>query len=160
MILALPRETQLNIEAEVVGRGRITARRKERRIGLHIVVEAHRDQTREGVVGGERELERRVATRSRGSHRGDVARDGCLLAEREVEAQVQVAVHTTTSSLTAVVLTILTSLLLAVALLLGLQLFAAARTEEVKVVDLIAEPEHPVLTDGSLTWTEVIESES
>ena len=51
MTLPLPRETQLDIEAEVVGRGRITARRKERRIGLHVVVEAHRDQTREGVVG-------------------------------------------------------------------------------------------------------------
>ena len=38
--------------------------------------------------------------------------------------------------------------MLAVALLLGLQLFAAARTEEVKVVDLIAEPEYPILTDG------------
>ena len=44
-------ERELETEAEVLRSGRVTARRKQRSVGLAVVIEAHRKQAREGVVG-------------------------------------------------------------------------------------------------------------
>ena len=70
-------------------RRRITVGRKQRRVGLAVVIKAHRQQARQGVIGREREFERSVAAAGRTGHRGYVAADGCLLAVREIETQVK-----------------------------------------------------------------------
>ena len=77
-----------------MGRRWITAAGQEWRIRLRVVISRQGEQSREGVISHEGELESRISTRSRRGSRSDVTRNGCLLAERNVEAQIQVVVHT------------------------------------------------------------------
>ena len=73
-------------------RRRIAAARKQWRVRLTIIVETHREQLAERVICRETQLQGIVATARTAYHRGDVSHDGCLLAEAEVEAQVEVVV--------------------------------------------------------------------
>ena len=91
--MSLSRKRELQTQAKVLSGGRIAAARKQRRVGLAVVIEAHCEQARQRVVGRERQLERRVAAAGRACHRGNVAADGRLLAVRQVETQVEVGVE-------------------------------------------------------------------
>ena len=90
---ALPRERELQAQAEVLRGCRITARRQQWSVGLPVVIEAHGEQSRQCVVGRERQLECGVAAACRACHCGNVAAYRCLLTEAQVEAQAQVVVH-------------------------------------------------------------------
>ena len=86
-------QRELQAEAEILSSGRITARRQQRRIGLSVVVKAHGQQTRQGVIGRERQLEGRIAAAGRTRHRGYVTADGGLLAVRQIETQIERSVE-------------------------------------------------------------------
>ena len=47
------RKRELKAQAEVLRRGRVTVRREQRGISLPVVIETHRKQTRECIVGRE-----------------------------------------------------------------------------------------------------------
>ena len=88
----LPRQRELDAQTKVLRRRRIAAARKHWRVRLTIIVETHREQLAERVICRETQLQGIVATARTAHHRGDVSHDGCLLAEAEVEAQVEVVV--------------------------------------------------------------------
>ena len=93
-IKTLSRQRELDAQAEVLRGRRITAARKQRGVGLTIVVETHGEQLAQGVIGSEAELQGIVATAGTARHRSDVADDGCLLAETEVIGIIFVILHT------------------------------------------------------------------
>ena len=75
-----------------MGGGGIARRGEQRGVGLGVEVGREGEEAREGVVGHEGELEGAVATGGIGGAGGDVARDGGLTAEGDVETQVQVVI--------------------------------------------------------------------
>lgn len=137
----LPRQRELEVESEVVSDGGIAAGGEQRGILLHVVIEAHSDEFGEGVVSKERELEGGIAAGGCTGERGYVTTDGCLLAIRQVEAQVEVMIEIVLTSriggLVVVVTTLATFHLTMV----------DAESEETEVVDAIAQSDDPVLAD-------------
>ena len=76
-----------------MGGGGIARRGEQRGVSLGVVVGCEGKEAREGVVGHKGEFEGAVAAGGIGGAGGDVARDGGLTAEGDVETQVQVVVH-------------------------------------------------------------------
>ena len=138
----LSRQRELHRDAEVLCGGGIAAAGEQGRVGLAVVVGGEGEIAREGVGGSERNLQCRVAAAGRGDASGDVARDGGLLAQRDVEARVQVVVHAAAVAglLLLVVVVVLTALLRALHTAV-----AGARAEEVEVGELIGKADDPVL---------------
>ena len=135
----LSRQRELDAQAEVLRGRRITAARKQRGIGLTIVVETHGEQLAQGVIGSEAELQGVVATAGAARHRSDVADDGCLLAEAEVGTEIEVVVGT---------LRLLRALAVLLILLARSLHLLGSRTKEVEVVDAVAHTYHPILAQG------------
>ena len=71
----LPRERELQAESEVLRSRRVTARRKQRRVGLAVIIEAQCKQARHCIISRERQFESRIAAAGRTGHRGNVAAD-------------------------------------------------------------------------------------
>ena len=137
-MIPLSRQRELDAQAEVLRGRRITAARKQRGVGLTIVVETHGEQLAQGVIGSEAELQGIVATAGAARHRSDVADDGCLLAETEVGTEIEVVIGT---------LRLLRALAVLLILARSLHLLGS-RTKEVEVVDAVAHTYHPILTQG------------
>lgn len=93
-ILRLSRQRELDAQAEVLRGSGVAAAGEQGRIGLPVVVEAHGEHTTERIVGRETQLQGIVAAAGTADHRGDVADDGSLTTETEVEAHVEVVVDT------------------------------------------------------------------
>ena len=70
--------------------GGISVGREQRLVALTVVIEAQRDVTAHRVVRAERGFDGFVAACSFRQRSLDVARNGVLITEREVETQVQV----------------------------------------------------------------------
>ena len=72
--------------------GGIAAGGEKRRVGLTVVVEAHRELARERVVGHETQFESCVTAAGSTGERGNVAGDGRLSAIAQVETHVEIVV--------------------------------------------------------------------
>ena len=135
------RQRELDAQAEILRGRRITAARQERRIGLAIIVETHGEHLAQGIISRETQLQGIVAAAGAARHRGYITDDGCLLAETEVETQVQVVIRTIVPGL-------ILALASVSAVLLGtrssLHLVCLWSTEEIEIVDAIAHTYHPV----------------
>ena len=139
-------ERQLYVQPEVVCRGGICAACEQWSIGLHIIVEAHCDESAERVVGSERQLEGRVAAAGGALHRCYVADYGSLLAIRHVEAQVEVVVDACALVRCGAVCSVLLFVVVVLAVLSAFRLtvfYSAA--EEVEVVYLVSGTDYEVL---------------
>ena len=88
--MRLARQGEFHVEAEVLSDGGVGRRGEQRVVALEIVVERESDVAAHGVVGSEGGFDGAVAAGGLGERRLDVARDSVLIAEREVEAQVEV----------------------------------------------------------------------
>lgn len=93
-IFCLSCQRELDAQTEILRGGRITAARQERGIGLAIIVETHGEHLAQGIISREAQLQGIVAAAGAARHRGYITDDGCLLAETEVETQVQVVIRT------------------------------------------------------------------
>ncbi len=89
-----PGERQFERQPEIARGNGIAVGRQQRRVGLPVVIEAHGEQARHGIIGGQGELEGSVAAACHAGHRSDVATDGCLLGIRDVAAHVERLVET------------------------------------------------------------------
>lgn len=91
-IKPLPRQRELDAEAEVLGGCRITARSQQWGVGLAVEIEAHGHQFGEGILSRERQLEGGVAAGCRRRHCGYVAGYRRLLAIAHVESEVETVI--------------------------------------------------------------------
>ena len=137
---SLSGQRELDAQAEILRRRRITAARKQRCVRLTVIIETHRKQLAECIVGREAQLQGIVATARTACHRGDVAHNRRLLAETEVETQVQVvvgAIRTIAARRRTVRRVLVVSAIALLALRLH-DLALGATAEEVEVVDAVA----------------------
>ena len=143
--VGLAGERELQRESEVLGSGGIAAGGEQRRVLLPVEIEAHGEQPAHGVVGREGELEGCIAAAGVAAHRGDVAGDGGLAAQREVEAQVEVVVEAVVVFLLAAGGGALLVLLAVGRLALRPFVLGGVPAEELHIVDLVAHADDPVV---------------